>query len=48
MLPCESSRHYDRFYLLLGALCLLGGLGFNFLRESRKPLMGMKAFYGST
>jgi len=40
--------HYDRFYLLLGALCLLGGLGFNMLREApKKSLLAKKASYGS-
>lgn len=44
--------HYERFYLLLGALCLLGGLGFHMLRENTKPAMAMKpgleaAAYGS-
>merc|ERR1719174_2218117 len=41
--------HYDRFYLLLGALSFIGGLGFHLLREfeSRKPIQGKKASYGS-
>merc|ERR1719487_891523 len=39
--------HYDRFYLLLGALSLVGGFGFHLLRENKKGTMGMKASYGS-
>jgi len=41
--------HYDKFYLLLGALSFIGGLGFHLLREieSRKPIQGKKASYGS-
>lgn len=39
--------HYDRFYLLLGGLSLIGGLGFHLLRESKKPLLANKASYSS-
>jgi len=35
--------HYDRFYILLGALSLIGGLGFHLLRESKKPSLKAKA-----
>merc|ERR1719316_2533777 len=37
--------HYDRFYLLLGGLSLIGGLGFHLLRETKKPLLTNKASY---
>lgn len=41
--------HYDKFYLLLGGLSLVGGLGFHVLRETtKKPTIGGKASYGST
>merc|ERR1719183_2595443 len=43
--------HYDRFYLLLGAMSLVGGLGFHLLRETKKPAVsnGSKkaAHYGA-
>jgi len=39
--------HYDRFYLLLGALSFVGGLGFHMLRETKKPEKGAKAAYGA-
>lgn len=39
--------HYDRFYLLLGALCLFGGLGFHLLRDSKKPILSKHVSYGS-
>jgi dipeptide/tripeptide permease len=39
--------HYDRFYLLLGALSLAGGIGFHMLRETRKSSMAMKSAYSS-
>lgn len=39
--------HYDRFYLLLGALSFIGGLGFHMLRETKKPAMITKGAYGS-
>merc|ERR1719265_926971 len=36
--------HYDRFYLLLGVLSLVGGFGFHLLREpTKKPLLSSKA-----
>jgi peptide/histidine transporter 3/4 len=39
--------HYDRFYLLLGAMCFATGMGFHLLRE-QKATIRMKATYGST
>merc|ERR1719473_376355 len=40
--------HYDRFYLLLGVLSLVGGLGFHLLRDSPKPAGSKKAaHYGA-
>lgn len=42
-----NNGHYDRFYLLLGALCFVGGVGFHLLRETNKPISKKKASYGS-
>lgn len=40
--------HYDRFFLLLGGLSFVGGLGFHFLRETpKKPAAGAKLAYGA-
>jgi len=38
-----NNGHYDRFYLLLGALSFIGGVGFHLIRESKKPIAGKKA-----
>lgn len=35
-----NNGHYDRFYLLLGALSLVGALGFHLLREKRCASQG--------